>query len=512
MELYRPTWTCGKYNPQYQIAIYYNLIEGMVYTFEDYSAEVIGKILEVPKGKSFSLDVLSDETNISTNSLIPFIDELIDLGLLSRVPITDDVVKAHRELKKRISYNSSESLKTAPQFKDYPVDMNDAELYYHENCDCISSVMLELTYNCSARCIHCYNIGASRNAHEIGHRCQTESLNIDEYRNIIDQFVSYGIVKVCLTGGDPFSYPKIWEIIDYLYNKDIAIDIYTNGIIPLGAEDRLASYFPRIVGISLYSNIADVHDSITQIKGSWEKTTNFIARLAYLSVPMVVKCCIMKPNFKSYHTVKQFADNYGIPVQYDVNVTDSIEGDKYVSKFLRLSSEMLELVLCDKNVYLSINNTDNKAKNNILTNIAPCMAGHRTFCVTPNGMLIPCCAFHLELGNLRKDKLSDILSQSSKLKEWVNTTIADLKECGTHDYCSMCCLCAGLNYSEHEDYHVPAENNCYLAKIRFNLIKRLNEGDYTVLNETKLRERIAYFQDEELYPHQILVGNSYTDK
>ena len=39
---YRPIWTCGRYNEKAQAAIYYNLIAGMSYFFESYSAMVIG--------------------------------------------------------------------------------------------------------------------------------------------------------------------------------------------------------------------------------------------------------------------------------------------------------------------------------------------------------------------------------------------------------------------------------------------------------------------------------------
>lgn len=42
---YRPIWTCGRYNEKARVAIFYNLIAGMSYYFEDYSAEVIDEAL-----------------------------------------------------------------------------------------------------------------------------------------------------------------------------------------------------------------------------------------------------------------------------------------------------------------------------------------------------------------------------------------------------------------------------------------------------------------------------------
>ena len=43
--------------------------------------------------------------------------------------------------------------------------MSNAEQMYADSLDirkCVPSVMFELTYNCSERCIHCYNSGAVR--------------------------------------------------------------------------------------------------------------------------------------------------------------------------------------------------------------------------------------------------------------------------------------------------------------------------------------------------------------
>lgn len=55
---YRPVWTCGRYNEKAQAAIYYNLIAGMSYFFESYSAMVIGEILTIPRNGEFSLETI----------------------------------------------------------------------------------------------------------------------------------------------------------------------------------------------------------------------------------------------------------------------------------------------------------------------------------------------------------------------------------------------------------------------------------------------------------------------
>lgn len=168
----------------------------------------------------------------------------------------------------------------------------------------ISSVMFELTDRCSEMCLHCYIVGATRNNSEVNLRGQREELELEDYKRLIEELNAQGLIKFCLSGGDPFSKPIVWDIISYLYEKEIAIDIFTNGISITDRVERLANFYPRTIGISLYSGIAEVHDAITRVKGSHKKTLKFIEQCSKYAIPMLLKCCIMKPNVKSYYTVK----------------------------------------------------------------------------------------------------------------------------------------------------------------------------------------------------------------
>ena len=104
----------------------------------------------------------------------------------------------------------------------------------------VTSVMFGLAYNCSEQCIHCYNPGATRNDKEVSHRGDREELNLDDYKRIVDDLYEHGLVKVCLSGGDPFSKPIVWDIMDYLYRKEIAFDVFTNGQRIVNKVERLA--------------------------------------------------------------------------------------------------------------------------------------------------------------------------------------------------------------------------------------------------------------------------------
>ena len=472
---YRPEWTCGRYNRKSNAAIFYNLLEGLSFFYEDYSAEVIGCILSVDRNSSFSLDWLSMNVDISPNSLRPFLNKLLEYGLLTKTLPSQEYVLSYRARVQAV--RQQQVLDAVAELHDMTVVGNsDAERSYMDKVGGITSVMLELTYRCSEKCIHCYNAGATRNDDEVNLRGHRRELNIEDYKRIIDELVSQGLIKICLTGGDPFSKSIIWDIIEYISEKGLAFDIFTNGIKAIDAVEKLANYYPRTVGISLYSNVAEVHDSITRVKGSHDKTIEFIKRCSDYALPMLIKCCIMKPNVKSYYTVKDVAYKYGCLPQFDLNITDSVEGDKCASTLLRLGHDELEIVLRDKDLiyYIGEDSTDAVIRNN---NDFMCNAGINTFCITPEGNVQPCCAFPLKLGNVKDKNFSEIISDNKILKWWTSKRIKDCVDCNKHNYCSYCQMCVGNNYIAHGNPLKASENNCFLAKERFHLSQRMQKGD-----------------------------------
>ena len=471
---YRPAWTCGRYDVGHKVAIYYNLLEGMSYFFEEISAEVIGSILSVRRDKPFTLEWLSEQSDVTVKSLQSFIKELQQYGLLTDHILSTEEIALYRS-HLRFSHQQQVSDSIAQLHEMTIVGTTNAERTYMDKVNGITSIMFELTYRCSEMCIHCYNAGATRNASDISFRGEREELSIEDYKTLIDELHSQGLVKVCLSGGDPFSKSIVWEIMSYLYEKEIAIDIFTNGISVTDKVEVLANFYPRTIGISLYSNIAEVHDSITRVKGSHKKTIKFIKECSDYSIPMLLKCCIMKPNVKSYYTVKDVAYKYGALPQFDLNITDSVDGDRCASKLLKLGHKELEIVLRDKDLAYYIGIDEIKKTNRVETDIM-CNAGLNTFCITPEGNIQPCCAFPLKIGNVKEETFTTIIKQSKVLTWWRTKTIKDCIDCYKYPYCAYCQMCVGNNYIAHGNPLEASENNCFLAKERYYLALKMQDG------------------------------------
>jgi MoaA/NifB/PqqE/SkfB family radical SAM enzyme len=489
---FRPEWTCGRYVQNKHAAIYYNLITGMCYTFEGVSADLMGYIFNRPRNSSFDISDITASLKLPLEDVLAFLSQLTEIGLISHSPITKEGVARYRSCVAK-ERRSNHQVPTKIQDR-LPFEHNNAEMEFANNVGGINSVMLELTYNCSEKCVHCYNIGATRNDEETNHRGDLPEIAIEDYRRIIDQLYDQGLFKVCLSGGDPFSKPIVWDIIQYLYDKDIAFDVYTNGQRLDGKESRLADFYPRLVAVSIYSAIPEVHDYITRTKGSLECSLRVMTRLGELSVPMNLKCCIMRPNMKTYYTVIGIADAVGAVPQFEVSITDSIDGDSCATRYLRLKENELEVILRDTRVPLYVGpEVPGFGRGNRDDSENACGAGYNSYCIRPDGKMIACCSFHKVFGDLTVQSVEEILSDSTSLKEWQALSVKDYDECGTFDYCPYCNLCPGNNYSQNGDPTKASENNCFIARVRYGLSIKLKSG-IDILDGKSVEDKIQEFE------------------
>jgi len=504
--IYRPVWVCGRFDRESKTTIVFNLIEGKNYLFEDYSAIVTGSILELPRGGGIKAEDLAERTNISPKSLMPFLALLENKGLITFEPITDAIVAKYREEIKNIRVAQQTVMADDASFNNKNVERS----YANRCSNRIISVLIELTYSCSEQCLHCYNPGATRNGDERSYRKTFSKLSVDEYKRIIDDLYDEGLVKVCLSGGDPFSYPHIWDLIEYIYEKDIVFEIYTNGQRLYGHEDRLSKYFPCDVGISIYSSEVTVHDEITRVAGSFEKSMSVIEKLFDYAIPIEIKCCVMRNNVRTYTGVADIAKRFGAFLQIECSIFDGMDGDKCVSTYLRLTKEQMQVVLRDPNNPLYVG----KEKPNyggIKQNLSEngCRAGNQSFCITPDGNLTPCPSFHATIGSLKESTLREILTKSTFLKWWNGLTVSEYEECGQHDYCDFCKLCPGLNFAEHGTPLKASENNCFTAKARKELAEMLKYGK-DPLDGLELSVVLRNLDERKTsFLHKVLPTNSY---
>lgn len=102
------------------------------------------------------------------------------------------------------------------------------------------------------------------------------------------------------------------------------------------------------------------------------------------------------------------------------------------------------------------------------------------------------------------------IHNNSLLEWWKEKTLADCTDCYRHPYCVFCQMCAGNNFIANGTPLKPSENNCYIAKERYNLALKIREG-YDPLHGKTLEERLVELTMEIPALHRNY-SNNYRNK
>lgn len=518
-KLYRPEWTCGRSHKtsDNKFAIMYNLLESNGHFFDEESAEFIELILNHPKGNYINQSLFYNKFShyFSNDEIDDFFNILIDKGLLTQGKLPVETVLKLRQIAQKNRIDKEilipKTVKEKLPFRQTTVETEYSEIL--EKDDIPFAVIIELTYNCNEKCIHCYNPGASRNAEEKSFRNKFPELKLEHYKKLFDELKNLGVVKIILTGGEPFIRKDVWQIIEILYKQDFLFEIYTNGLNLYDDCQKLSEYYPNSIGLSIYSGKEIIHDNITRTKGSFQKTLKVADTLSNLGVPLYFKCPIMCCNSNSYYLVEELSKKYGAISQFDISLTDSLDNDNSIFEQLQVKDTLLEIILRDPNIPLYVGEeAPNWGQKEIDESQPFCGAGINLVNITPEGYVSPCNSFPTQFGSIKEKSFTEIWKNSEPLKILKTSKIKDYYECGTHERCYYCNRCPGTSFIESGDFRKPSSNNCFIANARMELAKKLQKGIDPLKNKS-IKENLSKFKiDKNLVVRSIKQESNYRNK
>lgn len=332
----------------------------------------------------------------------------------------------------------------------------------------LSNLLIELTYKCNENCIHCFN-HKNLNKYEI---------KFEDIKPVIDNAFELGVFCITLSGGECTLAKDFLKIAKYIREKRISLAIFTNGQTLYDNPDlfeELVKLYPSRIGLSLYSMKPEIHDEITRVKGSQEKTLAVIKKLKGYNIRTELKCFLTKYNADTYQNVVQFAKENDINCTLDeaflynkennnsyVQITEKQLIDFYSSKFVNSISFKKDKTF-----------VENQDLNNTL-----CGAGHSFLAINPKLEIYPCSCYEFILGNLNNKSLKEIWldkNPDTHIIKCRQVKKKDLKECYKEDYCVYCKYCPGKALSEG-NYLGKSEILCKLAKIKMKVFKNYRDN------------------------------------
>jgi radical SAM protein with 4Fe4S-binding SPASM domain len=303
------------------------------------------------------------------------------------------------------------------------------------------SVQMDVTYRCNERCVHCY----------LDHDDHGE-MTTPEIKDVLDQLADAGVFFLIFSGGEVFMRMDFFELLEYARAKMFSVKVKTNAFMIEDEEaDRLAALNVESVQVSIYSHRPEVHDAITKLPRSLERSIAGIRRLRERGVKVTIANVLMRGNLRDYEGVKALADELGAHYTIDPTVTPMMDGDRSILS-LGIDHENLQQIFRDESL---VGNADEfcapppgPMDESDAMDTLPCSAGHTACYVSPYGDVYPCVQFPLPTGNLRQTKFMDIWQHSPELNEVRSITLGDIQGCSQCVHGSSCTRCPGLAYME----------------------------------------------------------------
>ncbi|MEW6600123.1 MAG: radical SAM protein [Nitrospirota bacterium] len=270
----------------------------------------------------------------------------------------------------------------------------------------------ELTGRCNLRCRHCYCTYTDR-----------DTLDTGSVIKIVDGLYESGTFGLVLTGGEIFMRSDIIDVLKYLNEKKFVLRLNTNGVLiddkTVKAMDGLSNIYR--IHVSLYSSKPEVHDRITGMEGSFQKTLKAICLLKEAGFALRINCSLMQSNSDSYKGIKtEIGDKLDIPVHYDPFIFPRDDG-KIRNMYEMFNDDQIR----EFEMFHTKEPSDKKPK--------LCKAAFSFFSISEDGGLYPCLKmkkyYEKPLADLRKSSFKEIWYESEQIKKIRNILNDKLRNC-----------------------------------------------------------------------------------
>ena len=152
------------------------------------------------------------------------------------------------------------------------------------------SVHLDITYRCNERCVHCY----------LDHEDHGE-MTTAEIKDLLAQFAEAGVFFLTLSGGEILLRKDFFEILQYARELTFCVKLKSNAIMIREPEARrIRALGVESIQVSIYSHRAEVHDAITKIQGSLERSVDAIRFLKSYGLKVIIANVLMSQNRQDY--------------------------------------------------------------------------------------------------------------------------------------------------------------------------------------------------------------------
>ena len=302
---------------------------------------------------------------------------------------------------------------------------------------------LDVTYRCDLDCVHCY----------LDEKDRWPEMKREEWLDAITQVAGLGAWELAFSGGEIFARPDMLDMLAHSAQLGFRSRIKTHAG---NIDDALAREVAKLrvwrADVSIYSLDPDVHDAITAVPGSLERSMRGIEALLRTDMRVRVNVSVFRSNLDELEDINAVIRKMGANPAFSTQMYPDQSGSAMLDA-LQLTGE--ELWEADRRIIQM--RADAEIREEILPrrfNLQEeiCGAGRTLIYIAPDGAVWPCVQFPMALGNLRDKPLAEIWNNNPLRQQIVDFTNDDRTECKSCGGASMCFYCPGEAYKRTGDF------------------------------------------------------------
>lgn len=282
------------------------------------------------------------------------------------------------------------------------------------NSNQLVSTLVELTYACNLNCWFCYNDLS----------LQGRKLDRAQYMDFFRDLQRLGALNLILSGGEPLAHPHFFELGRAGRDLGFVVRVKSNGhaVGPRLAKRLREEVDPFVVEVSLHGATHQTHDRQTGIPGSHARLLKNTRAMLEAGLRVKANCTLTRWNENEVEPMYAIADELGINLAIDPEVTPRDDGDKSPLNIAASDEGIRNLyrVMLDRSRAAGRSGTTLEAHFDHMKPVDTdhhCGAGSSAIAVNPFGEVYPCVQFRRSIGNLQEQSIVDIWRDSPVLAE-----------------------------------------------------------------------------------------------
>ncbi|VGO12036.1 Putative mycofactocin radical SAM maturase MftC [Pontiella desulfatans] len=301
---------------------------------------------------------------------------------------------------------------------------------------------IECSRVCNFRCPYCYQDAETHN-----------ELTLDEIKALVLQARDLGAQGIIILGGEPMIYPHIFEVIEYICESGMKVELFTNGSnITAENAQRLADLDVKVV-LKLNSRNPEVQNKLCGIPNAHAIISSAFGNLKSAGYgdggkPMAASSIISALNYDELEEMWNWLRDQRIDPYFEMITPQggAVENDWVYEDPKKVEELFEKFAESDRKRF----GVDWKPQ--------PPLAGercmrHQFSCyVDAVGNVMPCVGVDIPVGNIREKPLKQVLAESEVIQDLRNHLQEIKGPCAECPEKEGCYGCRGAAYQMTGDY------------------------------------------------------------